>query len=80
MIRDTGQGILPHFPAGEAMTTIPTQKAHLVRPDQLCPSIEGLASEDTAERAIVARADLGHDLVHGPAIQVLVGHNLRVGV
>lgn len=40
-------------------------------------AVEGLATEDAAEGAVVFEADEGDDLIHGPAVEVLVGDNLE---
>lgn len=37
--------------------------------------VQGLAPEDAAEGAVVFPAHLGHDVVHGPTVEVLVGEH-----
>ena len=50
--------------------------AHLVRLDQLSPSVEGLPPEYPAKGAVVPSPDLSDNLVHGPTIQILVADHL----
>ena len=45
---------------------------NLLRCFQGGPSVESLPPEDSAERAVVFGAHLPHNLIHGPAIQLLV--------
>ena len=39
--------------------------------------VQRLASEHPAEGTVVLETHLGHDLVHGPAVQVLIGQDLQ---
>lgn len=48
---------------------------HLVGFEQGSAPVEGLAPEDAAEGAVVLVADGVHDVVHGPAIELLVGQD-----
>ena len=41
------------------------------------PAVQRLAPEHPAEGAVVLEPHLGDDLVHGPAVQVLVGEDLQ---
>jgi len=38
-------------------------------------SIEGLASKNTTKGAVVLQADLEHDPVHRPAVELFVAHD-----
>lgn len=43
--------------------------------EQVGAPVQGLAAENAAEGAVVAGANLPDNLVHGPAVQLLVGHD-----
>lgn len=40
-------------------------------------SVQSLPPEDPTEGAVVLGANLLHNFVHGPAIQLLIGHHLQ---
>ena len=50
---------------------------YLVDPQLHGAPVQGLAPEHAAEGAVVLEPDLGHNLVHGPAIEILIGENFE---
>ena len=49
----------------------------LIDPELHGAPVQRLSPEDSAEGAVVLETNLGHDLVHRPAVQILVRQDLE---